>query len=264
MTTLRWCGAACDLNYRPHIHVTSLTCMWPALHACDPPYMHVTSLTCMWPALHACDTPYMHVTSLTCMWPASLHVTSFTCMWPALHACDQPCMHVTSLTCMWPASKACDQPHMHVTSLIWMWPASYACGKHHVHVTSLTCLWPAFHECDQVWHMPHGVTLLATPRNNDNCCLIFEQPSSGHFHTTPCVSSYLCSPSHDLLASTKSTHCYFSPRSEGTLQDQKGSEALLLVSIRDAFLTTYALLPSHLSEDSHYKYFKLLILIRSS
>ena len=33
--------------------------------------------------------------------------------------------------------------------------------------------------------------------------------------------------------------------------------ALLLISIRDAFLTTYSLLPSHLSEDSHHKYFKL-------
>ena len=33
--------------------------------------------------------------------------------------------------------------------------------------------------------------------------------------------------------------------------------AILLISIHDAFLTTYALLPSHLSEDSHHKYFKL-------
>ena len=43
-------------------------------------------------------------------------------------------------------------------------------------------------------------------------------------------------------------------------QDQKGLTpllALLLVSIRDAFLTTYALLPSHLSEDSHHEYLKL-------
>ena len=36
---------------------------------------------------------------------------------------------------------------------------------------------------------------------------------SGHFHATPCVSSYLCSPSHDFLASTQSTHCHFSPKS---------------------------------------------------
>ena len=40
--------------------------------------------------------------------------------------------------------------------------------------------------------------------------------------------------------------------------------ALLLLSIRDAFLTTYALLPSHLSEDSHHEYLKLALLIRSS
>ena len=43
-------------------------------------------------------------------------------------------------------------------------------------------------------------------------------------------------------------------------QDQKGLTplpALLLLSIRDAFLTTYALLPSHLSEDSHHEYLKL-------
>ena len=33
--------------------------------------------------------------------------------------------------------------------------------------------------------------------------------------------------------------------------------ALLLVSIRYAFLTTYALFRSHLSEDSHHEYFKL-------
>ena len=34
--------------------------------------------------------------------------------------------------------------------------------------------------------------------------------------------------------------------------------ALLLVSIRDAFLTTYALLPSQWSENSHHEYFKAL------
>ena len=33
--------------------------------------------------------------------------------------------------------------------------------------------------------------------------------------------------------------------------------AILLISIRDAFLTTYAFLPSHLSADSHHEYFKL-------
>ena len=42
--------------------------------------------------------------------------------------------------------------------------------------------------------------------------------------------------------------------------DQKGLTpllALLLVSIRDALLTTYALLPSQLSVDSHHEYLKL-------
>ena len=64
--------------------------------------------------------------------------------------------------------------------------------------------------------MPHGIVLLATLKNNDNCYLLFEQPSSGHFHATPCVSSYLWFPSHDLLTFTKSTHSHFSPRSEET------------------------------------------------
>ena len=51
-----------------------------------------------------------------------------------------------------------------------------------------------------------------------------------------------------------------SPLTVTSHQDQKGLTpllALLLVSIRDAFLTTYGLLPSHLSEDSHHEYFKL-------
>ena len=51
--------------------------------------------------------------------------------------------------------------------------------------------------------MLHGVVLHTSPKNNNSCYLLFEQPSSGHFHATPCVSSYLCSPSHDFLASTK-------------------------------------------------------------
>ena len=51
-----------------------------------------------------------------------------------------------------------------------------------------------------------------------------------------------------------------SPLAVNSHLDQKGLMpllALLLVSIRDAFLTTYALLPSQLSEDSHREYFKL-------
>ena len=47
-----------------------------------------------------------------------------------------------------------------------------------------------------------------------------------------------------------------SPLAVTSHQDQKGL-ALLLVSIRDALLITYALLPSHLSEDSRHEYFKL-------
>ena len=89
-------------------------------------------------------------------------------------------------------------------------------------------------------------------KKNNSCYLLFEQPSSGHFHATPFVSSYLCSPSRDLLASTKSTHCYFSPRSEGLMP-----LLALLISIRDALLTTYTPLPSHLSVGSHHEYLKL-------
>ena len=50
------------------------------------------------------------------------------------------------------------------------------------------------------------------------------------------------------------------PLAVSSHQDQKGLTpllALLLVSIRDALLTTHALLPSHLSEDSHHEYLKL-------
>ena len=60
--------------------------------------------------------------------------------------------------------------------------------------------------------MPHGIVLLTSPRNNNSCYLLFEQPSSGHFHATPFVSSYLWFPSYDLSAFTKSTHCRFSPK----------------------------------------------------
>ena len=67
-----------------------------------------------------------------------------------------------------------------------------------------------------VWHMPHGIILLTSPRNKDSCYLLFELLFSSHFHATPCISSYLWFPPHDLLAFTKSTHCPFSPRSEGT------------------------------------------------
>ena len=64
--------------------------------------------------------------------------------------------------------------------------------------------------------MPHGIVLLATLKNNDNCYLLFKQPSSSHFHAIPCVSSSLWFPSHDLLVLTKSIHGHFSPRLEGS------------------------------------------------
>ena len=105
---------------------------------------------------------------------------------------------------------------------------------------------------DGLWHMPHGIILLTSPRNN-SCYLLFEQPFSGHFHTAPCISSYLWFPSHDLLAFSKSPHYHFSP-------DQKELTsllALILISIRDALLTTCVSLPSHLSDSSHRDYFKL-------
>ena len=46
-----------------------------------------------------------------------------------------------------------------------------------------------------VWHMPHGIALLATPKNGNSYYLLFEQPSSRHFHAISCVSSSLCSSS---------------------------------------------------------------------
>ena len=77
-----------------------------------------------------------------------------------------------------------------------------------------------------LWHMPHGIILLATLKKNDNCYLLFEQPSSGHLHATPCVSSYLWFPSHDLLALNNSTHCHFSPSLEGTNASSSSSSYL--------------------------------------
>ena len=63
--------------------------------------------------------------------------------------------------------------------------------------------------------MPHGVILLTSPRSNNSCYLLFEQPSSGHFHATPCVSSYLWFPSHDLLLIIRSNLPYLSPSKPG-------------------------------------------------
>ena len=65
-----------------------------------------------------------------------------------------------------------------------------------------------------------------SPRNNNSWYLPFEQPSSGHFHSTPCVSSYLWFPSHDLLAFTKSTTVTSHLRSEGTNASSSSSSYL--------------------------------------
>ena len=48
---------------------------------------------------------------------------------------------------------------------------------------------------NRLWHMPHGIALLATPKNGNNYYLLLEQPSSRRFHAQSCVSSSLCSSS---------------------------------------------------------------------
>ena len=105
-----------------------------------------------------------------------------------------------------------------------------------------------------VWHMPHGITLLATPKNGNNYQLLFKQPSIVATFTQHLASHPTSAP---LLTTSSPLPSPFAVTSH---QDQKGLMpllALILVSIRDAFLTTYTLLPSHLSEDSHHKDFKL-------
>ena len=49
------------------------------------------------------------------------------------------------------------------------------------------------HVSGKLWHMSHGITLLATPKNGHNYYLLFEQPSSRHSHATSCLSYSLCS-----------------------------------------------------------------------
>ena len=65
--------------------------------------------------------------------------------------------------------------------------------------------------------LPRTPTILAAVRAAFYSC---------RFHATPCASSFLCSPSHDFLASTKSTRCYFSPRSKGTNASSSSSSCL--------------------------------------
>ena len=102
--------------------------------------------------------------------------------------------------------------------------------------------------------MQHGITLLAPPKTapTTSCS------SSGLLVAT--FTQHLAShPTSAPLLTTSSP--LPSPLAVTSHQDQKGLMpllALLLVSIRDAFLTTYALLPSHLSGDSHHQYFKAL------
>ena len=55
----------------------------------------------------------------------------------------------------------------------------------------------------RVWHMPHCIFLLATPRNGNIYCLLSEQPSSHDFHATSCALL----PFSNFCASTKSTRC---------------------------------------------------------
>ena len=102
----------------------------------------------------------------------------------------------------------------------------------------------------QVWHMPHGITLLTTPKNSINSISsLLVSTFMQHLASYP-ISAPLLTTSSPLP----------SPLTVTSHQDQKGLMpllALLLVSICDAFLTTYTLSPSHLSEDSHHEYLKL-------
>ena len=129
-----------------------------------------------------------------------------------------------------------------------------------------------------LWHMPHGIVLLANLKNNDNCYLLFKQSSSHHSHATSCASLSLSSSAHNLHAVTKSLHSetfyaknqllaknsisinkrnspkgastssrvlYLAPSTNGPTP----LLALLLISPRDALLATCAWLPSHLFEE---------------
>ena len=125
-----------------------------------------------------------------------------------------------------------------------------------------------------LWNMPHGIILLISLMNN-NCYLLFEQPSSHHSHATSRASLSLASSSHNLHTLTKSLHSepFYAlnqllaknsisittaphqrmpaphPGCSTSHQPQKELTPLLAlhISVRDAFLTTHVL-PSHLSE----------------
>ena len=118
-------------------------------------------------------------------------------------------------------------------------------------------------------HAVDQCCLKNSPRNCGTCHMasIF-LPLSRTATTAGCSSSSLLMvtfmqhlPSHPASVSLLTTSSPLpSPLAVTSHQDQKGLMpllAVLLVSICDAFLTTYALLPSHLCEDSHHEYFKL-------
>ena len=48
---------------------------------------------------------------------------------------------------------------------------------------------------DWIFDCPHGIILLNSPKNNNRCYLLFEQPASHLFQSTPCTSSLLHSSS---------------------------------------------------------------------
>ena len=122
--------------------------------------------------------------------------------------------------------------------------------------------------------MPHGIILLTSLKNNDNCYLLFKQPPSHHSHATSCASLSIASSSHNFHTLTKSLHSELfydinqllaknsismrtSPKGVSTLPrvlylppTSKGTTpllALLLIFVHGAFLTTHVFLPIHLS-----------------
>ena len=92
--------------------------------------------------------------------------------------------------------------------------------------------------------MRRAALFLTSPRNNDSCYLLFEQPFSGNFHTTPCSSSarmgkygqatLISMAVINLLAAQRAASPWFPSHD-------------LLNSIHDALLMTHVLLPSLLS-----------------
>ena len=134
------------------------------------------------------------------------------------------------------------------------------------------------------WHM--ASSFLPLSRTTTTAICSSSSLLSHHFHATSRTSFSLYSSSHDLCALTKTIRCDFHsgnllcqkstlakncistanaphqkvltpyPWCSTSHQVPKGPTphlALLLTSIRDALPATYALLPGHLSENSHPK-----------